>query len=61
MNSPAGWRVEVVDGFFAVACPFTGRERYRTILVLESGKARGLGPCSTFAFAETGIGSGWLV
>ena len=32
----------VAAGLFWVGGPFTGRERYRTNLVLESRKARGL-------------------
>ena len=35
-------RAVVAAGLFRVGGPFTGRERYRTNLVLESRKARGL-------------------
>jgi len=35
-------RAVVAAGLFRVGGPFTGRERYRTDLVLESRKARGL-------------------
>jgi hypothetical protein len=35
-------RVVVAAGLFRVGVPFTGPERYRTNLVLESRKARGL-------------------
>ena len=35
-------RVVVAAGLFRVGDPFTGRERYRTNLVLGSRKARGL-------------------